>query len=106
MTTPYWIEKGWGDSVQNATIKDIEIAINEIIKMDDEHGAFWVGQLEKENVMEVHKGLELFYIKSDKIEEQLKIKLNNWNEVKEFYQLFFEDKFETLEKEVRKHIVD
>lgn len=45
LKTNFWIEKGWGDSVENATFKDIEIAILETINMDAEHGAFWVGNL-------------------------------------------------------------
>ena len=41
MTTNIWIEKGWGDSVENATFDDIKSAIEETIRMDEEHGAFW-----------------------------------------------------------------
>jgi hypothetical protein len=104
MTTPYWIEKGWGDSVENATISDIEIAVAETMKMDEEHGAFWVGHLDNEKVMEVHKDLEIFYILGDNPEEQLKIKLDDWDEVKGFYELFFDNRFEDLEKQFRRRI--
>lgn len=37
MTTNIWIEKGWGDSVENATFDDIKSAIEETIRMDEEH---------------------------------------------------------------------
>ena len=77
MTTPFWIEKAWGDSVDNATFDDIKIAIKETINMDDEHGAFWVGHVETESVLEVHKDLVVFYAYNDNPEYQLKTKLNS-----------------------------
>ncbi len=60
MTTNIWIEKGWSDSVENATFDDIITAIEETIRMDEEHGAFWVGHMENDYVLEVHKILTCF----------------------------------------------
>lgn len=77
MTTNIWIEKGWGDSVENATFDDIKSAIEETIRMDEEHGAFWVGHMENEFVLEVHKNLDLFLfmekIKTNKFKLSLTI---------------------------------
>lgn len=101
MTTEFWIEKAWGDSVENATIADIKVAIQEILKMDDEHGGFWVGNNENEFVMEIHKDLKLFFVANDKPDEQITAKLNSWAEAEKFYQLFLDNRYEQIEEEIR-----
>lgn len=98
MTTQFWIEKAWGDSVDNATINDIKVAIQETINMDYEHGAFWVGHMENESVLETHKDLKVFYVYNDKPEDQLKTKLNSWEDVENLYTLFFDKRFEQIEQ--------
>ena len=100
----FWIEKAWGDTVNNATMDDVRVAIQETVNMDDEHGAFWAGNMDYENVMEVHKDLELFYIYNDNLAEQLKVKLTTWNEAESLYKLFFDNNFEQVENEVRRRI--
>jgi hypothetical protein len=45
METPFWVEKTWGDHVENATMDDVRVAIKETLDMDDEHGEFWVGRV-------------------------------------------------------------
>lgn len=101
MTTEFWIENAWGDSVDNATIDDIKVAIQETLKMDDEHGAFWVGNNDNEFVMEIHKDLKLFFATNDKSDEQITTKLHSWAEVEKFYQLFLDNRYEEIEKEIR-----
>jgi hypothetical protein len=100
MKTPFWIEKGWGDSVENATIGDIEIAVAETMKMDEEHGAFWVGHLENEFILEVHKNFDLFFVYGENQDEQLKTKLDNWENIKHFFKLYFDSEFEKLKTEI------
>ncbi|WEK21496.1 MAG: hypothetical protein P0Y49_10140 [Candidatus Pedobacter colombiensis] len=100
MTTEFWIEKGWGDSVDNMTFDDISVAIEELIKMDEEHDAFWVGHLSKEYVLEVHKDLNMFFVYGENQDEQIQAKVTNWEEVKHFYQLFFTNEFEQLRNEI------
>jgi hypothetical protein len=96
METPFWIEKAWGDQVENATMADIREAIQETINMDEEHGAFWVGHYENENVLEVHKDLEIFYASGDNLHNQLKTKLSSWKEAEYLYQQFFDDNYEQV----------
>lgn len=96
MTTSFWIEKAWGGQVDSATINDIMVAINETINMDDEHGAFWVGHSENERVLEVHKGLDIFYMPSNNLDDQLKTKLNSWQEVEYLYRQFLDEKYEQI----------
>lgn len=100
MTTNIWIEKGWGDSVENATFDDIKSAIEETIRMDEEHGAFWVGHMENEFVLEVHKNLDLFFVYGENQDEQIQTKLDNWEDVKHFFKLYFDKEFEKLKTEI------
>ena len=100
MTTSIWIEKGWGDSVENATFDDIKTAIEETIKMDEEHGAFWVGHMENEFVLEVHKNLDLFFVYGENQDEQIQTKIDNWEDVKHFFKMYFDSQFEKLKKEI------
>lgn len=93
METPFWIEKAWGDHVDNATMVDIRVAIKETINMDDEHGAFWIGHNENENVLEIHKDLEIFYAFNDNLDDQLKTKLDSWQEVENLYEQFLNDNY-------------
>ena len=101
MTTNIWIEKGWGDSVENATFDDIQSAIEETIQMDEEHGAFWVGHMENEFVLEVHKNLDLFFVYGENQDEQIQTKLDNWEDVKHFFKLYFDNEFEKLKTEIK-----
>jgi hypothetical protein len=101
MTTEFWIEKAWGDSTRNASFDDIKTAINETIKMDEEHGAFWVGHPEEEYVLEIHKNLDLFFIYGENQEEQLQTKLDSWMDVQHFFQLYFDREFERLKNEIQ-----
>ncbi|GAB4020041.1 hypothetical protein [Spirosoma koreense] len=52
-----YLEKAWGDSIEDATIDDVRVAIDEIQQMDEEHGAFWIGSDDGENTLEVNKDL-------------------------------------------------
>lgn len=100
MKTNIWIEKGWGDAVENATFDDIKSAIEEAIRMDEEHGAFWVGHMESEFVLEVHKNLDLIFVYGENQDEQIQTKLDNWEEVKHFFKLYFDNDFEKLKAEI------
>jgi hypothetical protein len=100
MKTNIWIEKAWGDSVENATFDDINTAIEESIKMDEEHGAFWIGNNENEFILEVHKNLELFFVYGENQDEQIQTKLDNWENVKTLFYLYFDKEFEKLKAEI------
>jgi hypothetical protein len=104
METQFWIEKAWGDHVNNATMDDIRVAIKETIKMDDEHGAFWVGHDDSENVLEVHKDLEIFYVFNENLDDQLKAKLNSWQEVEYLYEQFLGDNAEQIKSFIEARI--
>lgn len=100
MKTNIWIEKSWGGSVENATFDDIKTAIEETIRMDEEHGGFWVGHMKNEFVLEVHKNFELTFIYGKNHAEQIQTKLDNWEDVKRFFILYFDNEFEKLKYEI------
>lgn len=102
MATNIWIEKGWGESVDNATFDDIKTAIEETIRMDDEHGAFWVGNMENEFVLEIHKSFDLLFVYGENQEKQIRTKLENWEDAKHFFKLYFNSEFEKLKTEIEK----
>src|SRR5689334_12339539 len=100
MTSKFWMEKAWGDSMKEASIKDVKTAIAENMQMDEEHGAFWVGHKENDFVLEVHKNCDLFFLSGENLEEVIQTKLESWDEVQQFFQLFFEGKFQQLKNEI------
>jgi hypothetical protein len=100
MTEKFWIEKGWGDQVDNVTIDDIKIAIQETINMDDEHGAFWSGNYDNEYILEIHKDLSLFFVMGEDPSDQMRKKLSSWTEVERLYQLFINSNYEQIKIEL------
>lgn len=100
MTTNIWIEKGWGDSFENVTFDDIKTAIEETKNMVEEHGAFWVGHMENEFILEIHKNLELFFVYGENQDEQIQTKLENWEDAKHFFKLYFDNEFEKIKTEI------
>jgi hypothetical protein len=95
--TEAYLGTAWGDSVDNPTIQDVRNAILETIKMDDEHGAFWVSNGdEEETVLETHKDLSVIGIFPGPSEQQIKSKVNNWNEVEELYEVFLSEDFDQV----------
>lgn len=101
MTTEFWIEKGWGESIDNATVEDVNFAIEEIIRIEDEYGTFWVGHTEKEYVLKIHKNLDLFFIYGKNQDKQMQIKLGNWDEFVHFFERYYAKDFVGLKKEIK-----
>jgi hypothetical protein len=92
-----YLEKAWGDSIENVVMKDVRTAINETQLMDDEHGAFWV-VLENEgpNVLEVSKDLGVIGVFEDDPDIQIKIQAKSWDEIEIFYQILLEGNIQEL----------
>lgn len=105
-----YLEKGWGDSVDNPNLSDIETAIKETIQMDHEHGAFWVGVFgddDIEIVLEVTKSLKQILIfdseNSDpNMFKERKSQAENWKEVKENYRLLLSGHIDKIEERMNK----
>lgn len=92
MTTETYLQKAWGEGLDSVTIEDVRQAISETIEMDDEHGAFWVGIVEDEEIiLEAQKDLFITLIYEDNL--AIKAKLTDWTEIEEVYKLFLEKDF-------------
>ena len=102
-----YIQKAGGDSVENVNISDIRKAILELPKMDDEHGAFWVGVFGPEIdevILEVHKDLTLICNFDGTRESELKIVAENWIEVESNYELLLKGDLTELKKRMKKNL--
>ena len=101
MVTEFWIEKGCGVSIDNATITDINVAIEELITIDDdEHNSFWIGHTDQEYVLKIHKNLDLVFIYGENQDKQSKTKLPNWDQARYFIQIYFSKDFLLLKNEI------
>ena len=94
-----YLQKAWGDSLENVSINDVRNAIYETQHMDDEHGAFWVGLFNSnENVLEVHKDLTIIGVFEDSPDEQIKRKGKSWEEIESLYCLLLEGHLNKLKQ--------
>lgn len=57
-----YLQKAWGDPIENPTLADIRTAISEMKQMDEEHGAFWMVTEDEEMILEVQKDLRVTLI--------------------------------------------
>lgn len=95
-----YLQKAWGDSIDNPTISDIKTAIKETLEMDDEHGAFWVSIVEDdETVLQTQKDLSVTIIFPEGIEITSKPK--NTNQVETLYGLFLNKEFKKVTQLIR-----
>jgi len=97
MTGPHYtfLEKAWGESLEEIYIADVRKAIMEVQYMDDEHGAFWVGW--DEYILESHKDLSAIAVFED-TGTQIKVKAQDWIEIESLYQLLLNGKINELKE--------
>ncbi|CAA7197201.1 hypothetical protein [Chryseobacterium potabilaquae] len=94
-----YIQYAEGYNKNNINFSDIEKAIIDVQEADDEHCAFWVAVMtEDENVIETTKYLDLTIVFE---ENETNYKAKDWNEVKEFYQLLLEEKFDIIKEKIK-----
>ena len=92
-----YLQKAWGDSIEDITMDDVKTAIEEIQIIEEEHGSFWVGIVEEDElILEVQKDLTMIAILDADSAKEVRLKAQNWEEVEEFYDLFLKEKFEEL----------
>ena len=84
-----YLQRAWGDYIDNISIGDVKGVIQEIIHVDDEHGAFWVGIGDNEEyVLATHKDLVVIGVFEDSL--QIKKQFNNWSEIESLYKIFLD----------------
>ena len=84
-----YLQTLWGDSTDNATLEDVQIAMNKLKKMDDEHAAFWVGiENVGESILEIHKDLTIIAVFEDDPKNEITKQGIDWKEIENLYRLF------------------
>ncbi|KPH11889.1 hypothetical protein [Chryseobacterium sp. ERMR1:04] len=100
-----YLQKAWGDSIDNVNINDIKEAINEALKMDDEHGVFWVSIIiHDENVLEMSKNLDVTGIFEDNNGLNYKRKFKNIKEIISLYEVFLTEDFASVKSILKEKI--
>ncbi len=92
-----YLQKAWTDSIENPTLTDIQTALSEVQRMDDEHGAFWVGTDEDNIVLEVQKNRAMTLIICGEICRESKC--TSWNQAAELYQLLINGEYEKVKEQ-------
>jgi len=65
--------------------------------MDDEHGAFWIGIIEDDEiVLETHKDLTVIGFLPGMNGQEIRTRMPNWAEVEHLYTLFLRREFEAV----------
>jgi hypothetical protein len=95
----FYFENPWGDSKENVSLQYVKFAIAGLKEMDEEHGAFWIGDEEGAATLEIHKSLKIFVLIEDEGYENSTF-LDNEKEAEQLFQLFFENKL----REIREFI--
>jgi hypothetical protein len=92
-----YIQYAEGYDKDEVTSIDIEKALNDLISMDDEHGAFWISVYESkgdELILELHKNLILIgNFGKDKI---YKIQLQSLDSSRLYFDLFLKGMIDEL----------
>ncbi|MEP2937559.1 MAG: hypothetical protein ABJM06_09500 [Gilvibacter sp.] len=98
-----YLQYAAGHDIENVTTAHLDKALTDLPKMDDEHGAFWVGVYgddTDEFVLEIDKELSLTGIFG---EEVYKIQLNHLAEARGYYELLLGGKIDELKEQLKNH---
>lgn len=97
-----YLQRAWGDALEDVTLEDVETAIEEVQQMDEEHASFWVGIVtEDECILEVDKHLRINAILDPESGEEIHYVAENWPEVQSLFALFLEEQFEELKGKMK-----
>ena len=96
--TDFWIEKTWGESIDSALIFDAYRGIEEIMSLDDEDSSLWIGHVDEEYVLKIHKDLQLSFIYGKKQDKQLKITAKDRDKVQLLIKKYFDKDFNSIKK--------
>ncbi len=97
-----YIQYAGGYNKEDVNSNDIVKALEDIKKMDEEHGAFWISILNEEDeemVIEVNKDLNLSLIFG---EEEYQYQSQNFEEIKSILELHIDKEFEKIKSITKK----
>lgn len=97
-----YIQYAGGYNKEDVNSNDITKALEDIKKMDQEHGAFWISMLNEEDeemVIEVNKDLNLSLIFG---EEEFQYQSQNFEEIKSILELHINKEFDKIKAITKK----
>ncbi len=102
MLSDSYIQYAAGYDKENVKSKDISKAIQDLQKMDDEHGAFWISVMtenDNEFVIQANKNMALTLIQG---ENETNLQCSEWSEVEEIFNLQIEKEFDKIISRMKK----
>ena len=101
MLSDSYIQYAAGYEKEDVKPQDISKAIQDLQKMDDEHGAFWVSVMSEEDefVIQTNKLKEMTLIQG---EEETRVTCANWSEVEEIFNLQIGNDFDEIIRRFKK----
>ena len=98
--TEFWIEKGWGVSIDNAEIADAVNTVEEIKKRYDEDGVFWIGHIQEEYILKIHKDMSILYIYGKNQDKELLYVLKELSQAEHFIKMYFSKYFLGIKEQI------
>ena len=92
-----YLQKSWGDSIQNPTPSDVQTAITEMRDQEAENDGFWIGTDDDEMVLEMQKDFTLTLVLCGEICRTATC-LNSQQAV-ELYRRFLKGEYEMVKDE-------
>jgi hypothetical protein len=97
-----YIQYAEGYNKDDISIKDIRKAIHDVQEMDDEHGAFWVAVIVKEEyTLEVDKSMTISRIFKPDNDKGVRYKAKDWKEVEFLFGLLLDKKFDEIKQIIK-----
>ncbi|PQA59709.1 hypothetical protein [Siphonobacter curvatus] len=80
-----FLQTAWGDQADIISMDEINQAIAQLQDMDEEHGAFWVGDDEEDYVLEIHRDLKVMVKFPEDPDEENWGQLSRWEDIRTLY---------------------
>jgi hypothetical protein len=97
MAVQTYLQKGWGDTLEDITMEDVRLAIAETMAMNEEHAAFWVGIIDgDEMVLETSKDLTVVGVFPSETEPEIEATFKSWTAIEKLYAIFLAQDFDKV----------
>ena len=97
-----YLQRSWSEAVEDVLLEDVQLAIQELQEIDDQHSTIWVGIVsDEEYILEVDKHKRLNAILDPESGEEMEYVAANWTEVEELYSLFLKEQFQDLKSKLK-----
>lgn len=93
MEKGFWIEKNWGESVDNAGSLETAAAFEQLNNADGPEAVFWIGCHDLQYVLKIPKNRELVLIYGENQDLEIKKTMADWTECISLAELFITGDF-------------